>query len=438
MKGKEMYDEESSLNKTNNKDDSWDNSKNYDYNKNSIYNKISQDVEKSVPHSKGIVTSNDSDNKLKSSTNTKDIKYSNISDDKKKFSDFSNILKSSNDQIQKSSHDTFNSKKKISSQDMSKSYDYNKDKIKSSVEDKKSDSDQGDGDEDESYEEEEEDEESEDENKDKTFESKEESESNEESDQDDKSEGFNNTKIALKNSKNEINRTPTIKNFRGTQKIEIPKQNKEKKIKVVKKSQKLVLGEKKIINSKGDIDFNLLYPNDELHRIKTPFTVDIVQLADECFDIYQVTVKNRNFRLIDINEVQNLLDVLGMKKNLFEIKNCIIDLKRTKKFRTDDKYTKQNFLDIVEFFKNYRIDDKILAEVYREIDSQCDGYITYEDIQNISRTKNLNFSKEEINDILNYFELENIVKSEMQNKPYMPKEKNYFDFEKFCKLYYQG
>jgi hypothetical protein len=434
MKGKKMYDEESSSNKTNKQDDSWDNSKNYDDKKNSFYNKISKDVEKTVPHSKGIVTSNVSDNKLKSSANTKDFKYSNISDDKKKFNDFNNFIKSSNDQIEKSSHDTFNSKKKISSEEISKSYDYNKEKIKSSVEDKKSDSEEGD-EEDESYEEE--DGEIEDEYQEKNN-SDEESESDEESDEDDKSEGFNNTKIALKNSKNEINRAPTIKNVKDSQKIEIPIKNKERKIKVVRKSQKLVLGEKKIINSKGEIDFNLLYPNDELNTIKTPFTVDIVQLADECFDIYQVTVKNRYFRLIDVNEVQNLLDVLGIKKNLFEIKNCIIDLKRTKKFRNDDKYSKQNFLDIVEFFRNYRIDDKILAEVYREIDSQCDGYITFEDIQYISRTKNLNFSKEEINDILNYFELENIVKSELQNKTYISKEKNYFDFEKFCKLYYQG
>ena len=92
MKGKKMYDEESSSNKTNKQDDSWDNSKNYDDKKNSFYNKISKDVEKTVPHSKGIVTSNVSDNKLKSSTNTKDLKYSNISDDKKIFNDFNNCF----------------------------------------------------------------------------------------------------------------------------------------------------------------------------------------------------------------------------------------------------------------------------------------------------------------------------------------------------------
>lgn len=235
----------------------------------------------------------------------------------------------------------------------------------------------------------------------------------------------------ISNRKNEINR-------KSTYKIEIPNNNKVKKVRIVKKKYKNKIKNQNKYNDDGQANLDSLFPNEELNKIQTPFTVDIVKLADECFDIYQVTVKNRNFRLIDINEVQNLLDVVGIKKNLYEIRNCIFDLKRTKKFRVDEKYTKQNFLDIVDYFRNYRIDDRLLAEVYRFIDEHCDGYMTYEDILNISRAKKLNFSDEEINDILYFFELEDIVKCEMQNKNYAPSDKSYFNFEKFCRLYYQG
>jgi hypothetical protein len=433
MRGKIMFDEENSINKSNNNDKSWDNAKYYDNSKYNFNAKSSKEIQKSNPNSKGIKTSNISDEKLKSSTITKDVKYSNISDEKKKFNDFNNVFKSSTQELQKSIKNTLNTKKKMTIDEQSKSYEYNKDKIKPSISEVKYDSEDEGEEDDES--EEEEDEEEEEEDEDNSYESDERSDSE---DEEEKPQDFDNGLIAYKNSKNITNKAPIISSKKTSQKIVIPKKNNEKKIRIVKNSKKLVLGENKFINSNGEVDLNALYSNEELQTIKTPFTVDIIQLADECFDIYQVTVKYRNFRLIDINEVQNLLDVLGIKKNLFEIKNCILDLKRTKKFRTDDKYNKQNFLDIVEFFKNYRIDDKLLAEVFRSIDSQCDGYITFEDIQYISRTKKLNFTKEEINDILNYFELEDITKCEMQNKNYVPKEKSYFNFEKFCKLYYQG
>jgi hypothetical protein len=191
--------------------------------------------------------------------------------------------------------------------------------------------------------------------------------------------------------------------------------------------------------SKDNVDYDVLFPSEELDKIPTIFTLDIIKLADECFDIYQLKVKNRNQGLIDIDEVNDLLNVLGINRNIFEIKNCIFDLKKTKKFIPPyDKYSKENFLDIVEFFRNYRIDDKLLVEAYRSIDYQYDGIMEFRDIKKISIEKKLNFSDEEIHDIMNFFELENVVKCELQNKPYVPQENNFFNFEKFCKLYYQG
>lgn len=190
----------------------------------------------------------------------------------------------------------------------------------------------------------------------------------------------------------------------------------------------------------GD-EFNQNSNNDELQKLKTPFTIDILKIAAESFDTYMIEVKGKKKKKIDMFEVQNLLDVLGIKKNEYEIGNKISELKseNPKKFPYENKYTRDNFVDIVDAFRNYRIDEKLLVACFRKIDKEEDGTIGLFDLRRINMERNLKMSEEEIFEILEFFEMDEKMKHRVTLAEKVTEEQApYLTFEKFCKLYYQG
>ena len=98
-------------------------------------------------------------------------------------------------------------------------------------------------------------------------------------------------------------------------------------------------------------------------------------------------------------------------------------------------------MDLVELTKDYRLEEKYLVEAFRLIDKEGEGTVNFNKIKRISIEKQLNFTDEEIKDMLNYFEIEDNLKNLLL---YGIKsnddidEKNIFDYNKFCELYYEG
>ena len=137
--------------------------------------------------------------------------------------------------------------------------------------------------------------------------------------------------------------------------------------------------------------------------------------------------------------MQNLLDVLGIRKNEYEINSSLKKLKgeKPKQFKVDDEFTKENFLDIVESFHEFRVEDKFLVEAFRKIDTEENGILNLMKIQEISNKLKLNFTEEEIKEILEYFTMETYLNNNNAGIKYQ-NFKSQFDFENFCKLYYQG
>lgn len=163
--------------------------------------------------------------------------------------------------------------------------------------------------------------------------------------------------------------------------------------------------------------------------------INLITMASDCFDLYINNFKNptkdpKISEKLDIYEIINLLDVLGIKKSIHEIKAKVnlIKIEKFKDYSSDDKYSKSNFLDLVEGFKDYRIDHKLLIEAFRELDQDNEGIINQNKIGRVNEELKLGLSREEINDIINYFDLEDPKNS----------NKTPLDFEKFCQLYYQG
>lgn len=187
---------------------------------------------------------------------------------------------------------------------------------------------------------------------------------------------------------------------------------------------------------KPDFDMNVL------QNVRTPFAIDIVKIGGECFDLFTQNVKKKIQAKIDIYEVINLLDVIGIKKNEFDVKNKILEIKseNPKKFSSEEKHTRQNFCDIVDAFRTYRIDEKLLVAAFRKIDKEEDGTIDFFDLQRINKEKKLNFTDEEIYEMLDFFEMEEKMKQNLSLKQYNSenKEDPFLTFENFCKLYYQG
>jgi Ca2+-binding EF-hand superfamily protein len=207
--------------------------------------------------------------------------------------------------------------------------------------------------------------------------------------------------------------------------------------------------ERSIISNSGDQSVNSRRPFNEdynnplnnrnpIDDSKNIFPVDIIKIAEECFKMYIKKQRKVNSSTIDNYEIKNLLEVIGIKKNEFEINNAInkVRMEKPKTFENDENgYTLTNFMDVVRVLKDYRIEDKLLVKVFKTIDDESDGLIQLENLEEISKKLNLDLSREEINDMLGYFDIENIVKNGPDYKP----PNNYeMDFEEFSRLYYQG
>lgn len=213
--------------------------------------------------------------------------------------------------------------------------------------------------------------------------------------------------------------------------------------------------------------------------VLSKFDINLLKYADEIFDMYIENEKkenaekekegnkdnkenednkdnknnennnneeNKENNLIDqvdkisLYELQNLMDVLGIKKNEFEINSSIKKLKqeKPKTYSQDEKYSKENLIDIVRSFLEYRIEDKILVEVFRKIDVQQNGYLNISKLKAINESKLLNFSEEEMLDILYFFNMEEYMENKLKGVQNIDENEMKFDFQKFSKLYYQG
>ena len=52
-------------------------------------------------------------------------------------------------------------------------------------------------------------------------------------------------------------------------------------------------------------------------------------------------------------------------------------------FSLDERYSKVNFIDIVKSFLEFRIEDKILVEVFMTIDPKENGYLNLNKLQSV-------------------------------------------------------
>lgn len=169
--------------------------------------------------------------------------------------------------------------------------------------------------------------------------------------------------------------------------------------------------------------------------------INLRMQAEEIFDLFvnEISPKIMNPIAVDLFEMQNLLEVIGIRKNEFEI-NCAlkkIKSEKLKSFKYEDIYTKENFIDVVESFLEFRIEDKLLVEVFRKIDLEENGVLNLVKLQEVSRKYQLNLSNEELIEILEFFNMESYLENKNSGQQYQ-NFKSTFDFEKFCKLYYQG
>lgn len=206
------------------------------------------------------------------------------------------------------------------------------------------------------------------------------------------------------------------------------------------------LGNEALKNFKGlENDFEANENQDENQTEKDDIMenleVNLLKHGDEIFDlfVFEISKKETDPPAIDLFEMQNLLDVVGIIKNEFEINCSLKKIKgeNPKSFIYEDKYTKENFLDVLDSFLEFRVEDKLLVEAFRKIDPQEDGILNAVKLEEISKKLGLGFSSEEIIDILEYFNMEKYLINKNSGNNYQ----NYsstFDFEKFCKLYYQG
>jgi hypothetical protein len=193
------------------------------------------------------------------------------------------------------------------------------------------------------------------------------------------------------------------------------------------------LREEKKNKSNNDNEANEIEEDDENEDI---FDIDILKFAEEIWEIYIYSIRN-NIKLEDrsnlpeqtlnLNEVQMLIDIIGIKKNIMEIKLNIAILAQRKptEYTSTTNMTHNNFLDIVESFRNYRIDDKLLVRVFQELEKNGDGKLDLQNLMNSNQQLGLNMSKNDLLDILNYF-----------NDEFNPNAS--LSFENFTELYYQG
>lgn len=186
-----------------------------------------------------------------------------------------------------------------------------------------------------------------------------------------------------------------------------PKQRKKKKV-----------GEEEVLEEEVD----------ELESLLKFTKINLSELASDVWDIYFEQYRMGEIdETVDIYEIQMLMDIIGIKKNETEIKMKLVILaqKNPKDYLSDKYFSFDNFLELVESFKTYRIDDKLLVNAFQIMEVNGDGLIDIANLRKVNTQFNLNFSDQEMFDILNYFNFIDISNPSLS-------------FEDFCNLYYQG
>ncbi len=161
------------------------------------------------------------------------------------------------------------------------------------------------------------------------------------------------------------------------------------------------------------------------------YSFELIPVADELFEYYssKENKKINNIYYIDFEELKNLLVIIGIKKNKHEILEKIENIRayKPKSFFFENKYTKENFIDIVRSFADFRIEEKLLVQIFNEIDSDRQGYIDIKKVKDLCLKMKLNLTDEEIQDMLTLGQVGS--KKEEGNK---------IDYEMFCKLFYKN
>jgi Ca2+-binding EF-hand superfamily protein len=186
----------------------------------------------------------------------------------------------------------------------------------------------------------------------------------------------------------------------------------------------------------------LFQPNSELEFLNIKmklkqyrgiYSFDLIPVAEECFDYFvsKEEKKMNNLYFIEFEELKNLLMVIGIKKNIYEILEKIENIKayKPKTFFFENKYTKENFIDIVKSFEDYRIEEKFLIQIFNEIDKDGEGYIDIEKVRNLTKVMNLDFTDEEIDDMLSLDSIGSNRNKDLNRK---------IDYETFCNLFYKN
>src|SRR5690606_9521449 len=96
-------------------------------------------------------------------------------------------------------------------------------------------------------------------------------------------------------------------------------------------------------------------------------------------------------------------------------------------FIAEDKFTKENVIDIVKTFLDYKVKDNILIEAWNRIDTNREGLVDFYKMRNICEKVGMGLNDDEILDMLNLslsgFELKG------------GKNKENITYEDFCRLY---
>jgi Ca2+-binding EF-hand superfamily protein len=161
------------------------------------------------------------------------------------------------------------------------------------------------------------------------------------------------------------------------------------------------------------------------------YSFELIAVAEECYDYFvsKEEKKLNNVIYIEFEELKNLLVIIGIKKNRYEIMEKIENIKayKPKTFYFENKYTKENFIDVVKSFADYRIEEKFLILMFNEIDKNGEGYIDVDKVKSLNKLMNLDFTDQEIDDMLS---LNSIGRNKETDRK--------IDYETFCKLFYKN
>jgi Ca2+-binding EF-hand superfamily protein len=183
-----------------------------------------------------------------------------------------------------------------------------------------------------------------------------------------------------------------------------------------------------LLNKNSDLEY--LNLDMKMKQYLGIYSFELIPVAEELYEYFssKENKKLNNIYYIDFADLKNLLVIIGIKKNKHEILEKIENIRayKPKSFFFENKYTKENFIDIVKSFADYRIEEKILVQIFNEIDSDAEGYIDIKKVKDLCLKMKLNLTDQEIQDMLTL----GAVGSKKQ-------EGDKIDYEMFCKLFYK-